>query len=112
MAGNFSLSSAAWGWPEHCWCFRSVTAALLLGVGSGLAGPAPGAYLADIFSGNDLATGVGVYRLVGDTGATIAPLFLGWITDRGGIGINLWVSLMVLLVAISLFVGINSVKRS
>ena len=54
-----------------------VTAALLLGVGSGLAGPAPGAYLADILSGNDLTNGVGVYRLVGDTGATDRASVLG-----------------------------------
>ncbi len=89
-----------------------VTAALLLGVGSGLAGPAPGAYLADILSSNDLTNGVGVYRLVGDAGATIAPLFFGWITDRGGVGSNLWVSVLALLFAIALFVGFVPVKRS
>ncbi len=88
-----------------------VTAALLLGVGSGLAGPAPGAYLAELLSGTDLTNGVGVYRLVGDAGATLAPLFLGWITDRGGVGSNLWASVLALLIAIILFVRFVPVKR-
>ena len=49
-----------------------MTATLLLGVGSGLAGPVRGTYLADILSGNELSNGGGVYRGVGDAGATLA----------------------------------------
>ncbi len=76
-----------------------------------MAGPAPGAYLAELLSGTDLTNGVGVYRLVGDAGATLAPLFLGWITDRGGVGSNLWASVLALLIAIILFVRFVPVKR-
>ena len=97
MAGALALFAVSESYAAF------VGAALLLGAGSGLIGPAPAAYLADVVPARDRATGVGMYRTLGDLGATLAPPLLGWVADRSGYGAALLVAGAPLLIAASVF---------
>lgn len=80
-----------------------VAAAMLLGAGSGLAGPAPSAYLAGVVPAEDRTTAVGLYRTLGDAGAALAPPLLGGLADRGGYSMPFLVAATVLVVASGAF---------
>ena len=71
MVGALALFAARGSYPLF------LVAAALLGLGSGLAGPAPVAGLADALPAEDRTTCVGVYRAIGDVSAALAPLLLG-----------------------------------
>lgn len=82
---------------------RSYTAFLLsgavLGIGTGLAGPAPAAYVADIATPGSYGLTMGLYRTFGDVGVSVGPVLLGWIADRLGYGNALWVNAAMFLVS-------------
>ena len=59
-------------------------AAVLLGIGTGLAGPAPAAYAADVVPAEARGVGMGLYRTYSDVGFVAGPLLLGWIADASG----------------------------
>lgn len=80
-----------------------VVAAVLLGAGGGLAGPAPSAYLAGVVPADDRTTAVGLYRTLGDAGAALAPPLLGGLADRAGYQTPFLVAATVLLVASGAF---------
>ena len=61
------------------WLF--LVAAVLQGIGSGLAGPAPAAYAADVMPAQARGLGMGLYRTYADAGFVIGPPLLGWIAD-------------------------------
>lgn len=79
-------------------------AALLLGAGSGLVGPAPAAHLVDHVPDADHLTGVALYRTSSDLGATLAPPLLGVIMDRTGYDMAILAAAALLSVAAGAFV--------
>ncbi|HEY8491786.1 MAG TPA: MFS transporter, partial [Dehalococcoidia bacterium] len=66
------------------WLF--LAASVLLGLGTGLAGPAPAAYVSDIARPELRGATLGLYRTLGDVGFVIGPPLLGFVADQGGLG--------------------------
>ncbi|HEX7069552.1 MAG TPA: MFS transporter [Rhodothermales bacterium] len=58
--------------------------AVLLGIGTGLGGPAPAAYAADIAPKATLGPAMGLYRTISDLGLVVGPVLLGGIVDLAG----------------------------
>jgi MFS family permease len=56
-------------------------ASLILGLGSGLIGPAPAAYAGDLAPQGNTSMTMGLYRTFGDVGLLVGPVFLGWFAD-------------------------------
>lgn len=61
-----------------------IAAALLWGLGSGISGPSPGAYVADIIPPSRRAQAFGLYRSVADAGYIVGPPLLGWMAGAMG----------------------------
>ncbi len=59
-------------------------AAVLLALGTGISGPAPAAYAADVIPDNARGLGMGLFRTYSDVGFVVGPLLLGWIADTSG----------------------------
>jgi MFS transporter, DHA1 family, multidrug resistance protein len=57
---------------------------VLLGIGSGVGGPAPAAYVADLGPPARMGTAMGLYRAIGDLGFFVGPLAMGWVADAFG----------------------------
>lgn len=81
----------------------SVTAfflnALLLGIGTGLGGPAPAAYAADIVPREALGPAMGLYRTMSDFGLVVGPVLLGGIVDVAGFNLAFAVNALLLVCA-------------
>jgi len=71
----------------------------LLGLGTGMAGPAPAAYVADLARPGSYGLTMGIYRTFGDVGVSIGPVLLGWIADRFGFSPALWANGLLFVVA-------------
>jgi multidrug resistance protein len=67
-----------------------VLAAVVQGVGTGFAGPAPAAYAADIAPERSRGFAMGLYRTYGDVGFVIGPPVMGWIADASGYASSLY----------------------
>lgn len=63
--------------------FPFLAAAILLGIGTGVVGPAPAAYIADLAPERSRGLAIGLFRTFGDVGGMIGPVFLGWLADVG-----------------------------
>jgi DHA1 family multidrug resistance protein-like MFS transporter len=63
---------------------------LLLGLGTGVGGPAPAAYVSDLDLPGGRGLTMGVYRTVSDTGMVLGPLLLGAIADRFSYDAAIW----------------------
>lgn len=61
-----------------------LTGTVLLGIGSGVGGPAPAAYVADLGPPARMGTAMGLYRAIGDLGFFVGPLAMGWVADGFG----------------------------
>ena len=59
-------------------------AAVLMGLGTGLIGPAPAAYAGDLAPPGKTSVTMGLYRTFGDVGFITGPILLGWIADTFG----------------------------
>ena len=59
-----------------------LVSAALLGISTGLAGPAPAAYVADLAKPGQYGLTMGIYRTFGDVGVSVGPILLGWLSDR------------------------------
>jgi MFS family permease len=70
----------------------------LLGVGTGIGGPAPAAYVSDLALPGGRALAMGVYRTVGDLGISVGPVLLGWISDQFSYGSALWTNAIMFVV--------------
>ncbi len=66
--------------------FPFVVATLVLGVGSGLLGPAPAAYAAQVAPPDRRGAAMGLFRSLGDLGFVIAPPLVGYLVDHSGYG--------------------------
>jgi MFS family permease len=56
-------------------------AAVLQALGTGILGPAPAAYAADVVPEEARGLGMGLYRTYADVGFVVGPPLLGWIAD-------------------------------
>lgn len=69
--------------PNILWFTLS---AALFGISTGVAGPAPSAYVADLAQGHGIGARLGVYRSFGDIGFILGPICMGIVSDRTGYG--------------------------
>ncbi len=69
-------------WANSIWLF--VAGAALLGIGTGLIGPAPAAYAGDLSPPGKTGVTMGLYRTFGDIGLIIGPILLGFVADSFG----------------------------
>ena len=60
---------------------------LILTLGTGTAGPAPAAFVADLFPERMRGLGVGLYRSAGDVGFVLGPPALGWLSDNASMSV-------------------------
>lgn len=88
-----------------------VAAAVVLGIGTGIAGPAPAAYVADLAKGRNYGSTMGLFRTVSDVGFVVGPILLGWIADQRGYGFSLYVNAALLLAAGLVFAIVAKEER-
>ncbi len=79
----------------NVWVF--IMAAVIHGFGTGILGPAPAAYAADIAPPGMRGVTMGLYRTFGDAGFVIGPVMLGGLADLAGFGWALTFDAMVLV---------------
>ena len=60
---------------------------VILTLGTGTAGPAPAAFVADLFPERMRGLGVGLYRSAGDVGFVWGPPALGWLSDNASMSV-------------------------
>ena len=80
-----------------------LVSAAVWGLGAGLSGPAPAAYVADLAPADLRAPVFGYFRSVADVGYIIGPLALGWIASRVGYEVPLLITAGTIAVAGALF---------
>ncbi|GAB4326947.1 MAG: MFS transporter [Dehalococcoidia bacterium] len=80
-----------------------VGAVAILAVGSGLLGPAPPAYVAEIAPPELRGTAMGMFRTVSDLGFVIAPPTVGFLADTAGYEWALVLNGLVLVAAATAF---------
>ena len=88
-----------------------VAAAVVIGIGSGVAGQAPAAYVADLATGRSYGATMGQFRTVSAVGFVIGPVLLGWLADQRGYGFSLYVNAALLLVAGLVFAVVAKEER-
>ena len=79
-------------------------AAVIMGIGTGIAGPAPAAYIADLAPPGQTSLAMGFYRTFGDLGFIIGPIALGFIAETSGMAAALNIN-VVLLVGIGILLA-------
>ncbi|MEX0800180.1 MAG: MFS transporter [Dehalococcoidia bacterium] len=83
------------------WMF--VLAAVIHGLGTGIVGPAPAAYAADIAPAGMRGVSMGLYRTFGDLGFVIGPILLGFLADVTSFGWALGLDAIILVSIALLF---------
>jgi MFS family permease len=83
------------------WLF--VAAAVIHGLGTGIVGPAPAAYAADIAPPGQRGVTMGLYRTFGDAGFVVGPVLLGALADLTSFGWALAFDALVLVTIALLF---------
>ncbi len=76
---------------------------VVMGIGIGISGPTPAAYVADIIPRENYSIGMGLYRTISDLGFVIGPVLLGWLADMKGFSFSLFFNSAFLLLAVLLF---------
>jgi MFS family permease len=79
----------------NVWIF--ILAGVIHGIGTGIVGPAPAAYAADIAPPGMRGITMGLFRTFGDAGFVIGPVLLGALADLAGFGWALAFNAMVLV---------------
>ncbi|KKK72101.1 hypothetical protein LCGC14_2907280, partial [marine sediment metagenome] len=79
----------------NVWVF--VLAGVVHGFGTGILGPAPVAYAADIAPPGMRGVTMGLYRTFGDAGFVVGPVLLGSLADFAGFGWALTFNAVVLV---------------
>ena len=83
-----------------------LVAAVVQAIGTGLGGPAPAAYAADVIPAKARGLGMGLYRTYSDIGFVAGPLLLGWLADAtGSFNWSLWAT-AILVAASALIFGL------
>lgn len=79
---------------------------VVMSLGTGTAGPAPAAFVADITPPHLRGVLVGMYRSAGDIGIIIGPVLLGWLSDATSISRGLQLAAVLTAVAgVAFFFG-------
>jgi MFS transporter, DHA1 family, multidrug resistance protein len=95
---GIALVSYTWGSNY----FHFMLSSVLLGLGTGIVGPAPAVYVSDLDLPGGRGLVMGVYRTVSDLGLTIGPVLLGWLSDQFSYDAALWVNgLLIAVVGIA-----------
>jgi len=78
----------------------------IMSLGTGTAGPAPAAFVADISPQHLRGVVVGMYRSAGDVGVIAGPVLLGWLSDQTSIPFAMRVgAILVIAAGVMFFVG-------
>lgn len=80
--------------------------AVVLGIGRGLGGPVPTAYVTDITSPQNYEHTIASYRTVSDLGFVVGPILLGWLKDSSGLDFPFFLGAGFLLAAVILFAAL------
>jgi DHA1 family multidrug resistance protein-like MFS transporter len=80
-----------------------IGSALLWGLASGISGPSPGAYIADLAPPERRGRVIGAFRTCSDAGYIVGPLLLGWLADVAGFTVPLVTTAILFAVAGGLF---------
>ncbi len=75
----------------------------IFGIGIGIAGPIPAAYVADILSSGDSSSGMAIFRTACDMGFVIGPVFMGWLSDINGFNLALTFNAALLFISAIIF---------
>ena len=84
------ISLAMFALGSSVWMF--FLAAIVYGMGIGIVGPAPAAYVGDMVPKGKSGLTMGIYRSFGDLGFIIGPTLLGTIADRTTLSDAIWVN--------------------
>lgn len=79
--------------------------AAAFGLAAGISIPVPAAYVADAADEESQGMAIGIFRTLGDSGATIGPLLMGWIIDQSSLSSGLLVNAgLVVVVTLAFWV--------
>ena len=76
---------------------------IVFGIGIGITGPTPAAYVADILSGQNSSGGMSIFRTACDLGFVVGPVFQGWLADMNGFDFPLIFNAVLLFTAALVF---------
>jgi multidrug resistance protein len=76
---------------------------IVMGLGIGISGPTPSAYVADIVPRESYGTAMGTYRAISDFGFAIGPVLLGWLADIQGLRFSLLFNSVFLFLIVLIF---------
>ncbi len=88
--------------PSQSYGFLLASCAVT-GLGIGIAGATPSAYVTDIVPRENYSSGMGLYRTVIDLAFIIGPVLLGWLVDVSGYTLSLLFNSALLVVAAASF---------
>jgi MFS transporter, DHA1 family, multidrug resistance protein len=83
----------------------------VLGIGTGIAGPAPAAYVADLAKGRSYGATLGLFRTMSDFGFVLGPILLGWLADLRNYSFAMYVNSALLIGAGLLFALVATERR-
>jgi len=95
------LSVLMFIWAPNVFWFT--VAAAVFGLTTGIAGPAPQAYVADLAGGHNIGARLGVYRSFGDLGFIVGPICVGVLSDTYGYNASLLVNAVLIIASGVLF---------
>lgn len=75
--------------------------AVAFGLAAGIGNPVPAAYVADAAGEESQGIAIGIFRTLGDSGAVVGPLLMGWIIDQSSVSSGLLIN-AGLIVAVTL----------
>jgi len=88
-------------------------AGVVIGIGQGIAGPSPAAYIADLAPAGRAAGTMALYRTFGDLGMVIGPAMLGLVAERYTLGAGLIANAaLIALVAVLVAFFARETRRS
>ena len=87
-----------------------VAGLLFSAIGTGISGPAPAAFVADIVPEQLRGAAMGVYRTYGDLGIVLSPPLSGALADATSLPLALAVNGLLLAVAVTVFLVVVSEK--
>jgi MFS family permease len=89
-----------------------LVAALVMGVGQALSGPAPAAYAADIAPPESRGLAMGINRTAGDLGFVVGPPVVGLIADASSFGWGLATNALLLVAVAATFAVVARETRA
>ncbi|MBI4312099.1 MAG: MFS transporter [Chloroflexi bacterium] len=106
-----AASLSAFIFCQSFWTF--LAAAVMLGLATGVVGPAPAAFVADLAPEGGRGLAIGLFRSFGDVGGMIGPVLLGWMADTASFGWALNTNAaLVALSALGVALFVREAKRT